>query len=174
MEPRSFALINASALSISCVLFRFARWIALHKNPYLSVARVGADDGLENFGVSPRHFQPLMRSFAWDCPMGCVLIDLQRRRASAIRCDGAITYNIALRSGMHFIRNYPSHSLGVVVYHGEGGRHEVAYIECARHCYLDDGARRLLRKLNERLLKVLVVAFDYVAFCRMEDPDAEE
>ena len=101
--------------------------------------------------------------------MGCVLIDMQSKRAHAIKGDGSITHNISLRSGMHFVRNYHSKTVGIVVYNGHNGRHEVAYMECSRNgTYFAAGARKLLRKLNDRLLKVLICSFEYVAFCSTE------
>ena len=96
----------------------------------------------------------------------CVLINIQCRKAHAIRGDGGITHNISLRSGMHFVRNYPSKSFGVCIYRNRG-RHEVAYMECSRNAtYIDPHARKLFRKLQDRLLKILVFSFDHVAFRR--------
>ena len=76
---------------------------------------------------------------------------------------------------MHFVRNYPSKSFGVCVYRNRF-RHEVAYMECSRNkTYIDHGARKLFRKLQDRLLKILVFSFDHVAFRRdLQELDDDE
>ncbi len=132
-------------------------------NPYLSGAWVqNGDETQRHFGDSPCDFRRLMMTFAYDVPMGCVLINLVRKRSYSIN-SAALTHNISIRSGLHFVRNYGSQSLGVVFWHHRG-RYEIAFLEANHGPSVVPEKRRLLQKLNDRLLKNLVFAFDHVSF----------
>ncbi len=147
-------------------------WLTLHMNPYLSSAWVQhTDEPLRHFGDSPMDFRILMLSLGYDVPMGCVLINLARKRSYAIN-GHAYASNISVRSGLHFIRNYGSQSLGFVFWHHRG-RYEIACLEANRGPNPSRDKRRLINKLNERVLKILVLKFKHVAFWNGE-PSSEK
>ena len=110
-----------------------------------------------------------MMTFSYDVPMGCVLINLARKRSYAIM-SSTMTHNISIRSGLHFVRNYGLQSLGFVFWRHRG-RYEIAFFEVNRNKDVVPEKRRLLQKLNERLLKNLVFAFDHVAFWNCADAE---
>ena len=153
------------------VQIREELWLKVHKNFYLSNCWVGGADArsedLERFGTNVSHYQEVMRRLSWDVPLGIVALNLSRRICLGITgCDGKHVEKAHLSSALHYLRNYPSLSLGFAWCRSGCGRFELCTLECSRTPCFDRAALKNIHRLHERLMKTLVLTFPHVVFWR--------
>ena len=133
-------------------------WIRFHRHEALSRCHILNRKTYWRFGLS--ELQLLMREFAWDLPLGFVVLNLSRKKSFALSPSSRHAEKIKLLPALHYLRMYGVDKvIGFAVVTGKSNS-GIALLEVSRSPSFDQKRHRLVKIVADRLLRLCICRWD--------------